>query len=47
MFQWCSLLCIEHLLEGYWYGGFTVLNFPWKLVENSKFHEVTSGPWEG
>ena len=21
MFQWCSLLCIEHLLECYWYIG--------------------------
>ena len=26
---------------------FTVLNFLWNFVENSKFHEVTFGPWEG
>ena len=25
---------------------FTILKFPWNFVKNSKFHEVTSGPWQ-
>ena len=34
MFQWCPLLCIEHLLEGYWYTGslFRILPGIWLKI---------------